>query len=363
MINIKVGATTYQGFTSAQVSLGMDRLCSTFEFTATTDGSSYLPFKGGEECEIFVDGDLVLSGTIEVVDAEYTNDSHRINISGRDYTGDLLDSSLDSLASITGDGLTLKSLIESVLDQLNIGVDVIDNANPKPFNVSEDYASPELGENAFSFLEKYSRKRQVLLGSDELGNVTIIKSEGDTIQAWLRHEVNGSTNNILSANVSYDRTGRFNVYKFASSLNPIAVNNSADVSVFSVASQVGNVVVDDEISTGRQLYLVAETSASDGENTDRAKWERNVRRSRGRMYSAKVHGYRSQTGGLWTPGTVVGVLDERADIDGQMLVNTVTYDYSLSVGSQTTIGLLPPDAYTLASNTPVAGSTGNALTS
>lgn len=361
MILIQVDGVTYENFVSAQVTLRMDSLCGTFSFTATTDGTTYLPFTGGERCEIYADGVRVLSGNIEIVEASYTSNNHNITIQGRHFAGDLLDSTLDSLPSLKGQGLTVKALIEKVLNQIGLGIFVVDEANPAPFNQAEDVSSPQPGENAFDFLEKYTRKRQVLLNSNGDGDIVIAKSTGTTISASLKSLIDSNENNIIQANASYDRTGRYNAYRFASSLNTLALNSAGNVSIEDVTNQRSDVVADDEIPAGRQLVLIAETSASSEQNTDRSKWERNIRRARGRVYTATVSGFRNQTGDLWMPNTVISVQDDRAAINGQMLVNTVTFDYSNDLGSQTTLTLLPPDAYSLDLIQPVTGSVGNAL--
>ena len=50
--------------------------------------------------------------------------------------------------------------------------------NPKAFSDAEDLASPEPGENAFAFIEKYAKKRQVLLTSDSSGRIVIDANSG-----------------------------------------------------------------------------------------------------------------------------------------------------------------------------------------
>ena len=115
-----------------------------------------LPFKGGESCRVLVSDEPVLTGFIEVVEVSYDGSDHILNVSGRDKTGDLLDSSLDQFDDIRGDELSLKQVIESVISHLGLSITVTDEVNPPLFNSAEDIAAPEPGDNAFEFIERYS---------------------------------------------------------------------------------------------------------------------------------------------------------------------------------------------------------------
>lgn len=358
-IELEVAGDRYTQFISATVSLRMDSLSNTYHFDATSTGGRALPFTGGESCRVIVDGEAVLTGSIEIVEVDYTSDSHSISISGRDKTGDLLDSTLDSISDITPP-ITLKQLIETIIEKQGLDIEVIDEVSPEPFNKAEDKFSPDPGKNAFSFLETYARKRQVLLESNGDGNIVIIRSTGTVSDSVLRMVVGSNTNNVIQGNVSYDTTGRFNIYKFVSGLNALAINFSGKIPISSLVSQKGQ-FIDDDVRKGRQLILVAEGAFSDTQNVDRAKWEANIRKARGRVYSAKVKGFRGSSGSLWNTNTLVSVVDDFAGINATMLINSVTYSLNLENGSTTTLGLVNRNAYSLSLQEPKVEKIGSGL--
>lgn len=347
-MRLAVDGVQYENFLSASCELRLDALSSVFTFTASSPGKQPLPFKGGEACEVYVAGEKVLTGNIEVVDVNYDGQRHVITVSGRDKTADLLDSTIDVIDDIRGEGLTLKQLIQKVIAQLGLDIQVIDQVKPAPYNAAEDLAAPEAGDNAFDFIEKYSRKRQVLLTSDADGNVVIAKNSGVRAPGGVQHIIGAEDNNVISSSFSYDTTGRYNVYKLASGLNPVALNLTGDTDLASVVSQSGG-IFDSEIRTGRQLILISENPFSDGSCEDRAKWEADIRRARGLVYSATVPLYRvgGATGDLWQINRIYQIVDDFVGKIEPMLCNSVRFSLSNDEGSNTTLGFVGQNAYKL----------------
>lgn len=356
-IELVVEEQPYSQFTSATINLSLDSLSSSFFFSAVSTENNALPFKGGEECTVLVEGDLVLTGSIEIVNVSYTGESHEITIEGRDRTGDLLDSDLTEISDIKSP-ISLADIIRKVTHSLDADINVIEQTKTKVFNEAEDIASPEPGQNAFEFIESFARKRQVLLTSDNAGDIIITANAETPINVTLQNILNSSSNNILEASVSYDTTNRFNKYVLESSLNPTSLNSAGDIDLISIASQRGG-SIDDDIRLTRQRVILAENSSSTEQAILRSKWEANIRKARSRVYSAKVDGARNTTGSLWEINKIVTVIDVFAGIDSQMLINSVTFNLSEDGGLTTTLSLLNKDAYTLALNEPTAENLGD----
>jgi prophage tail gpP-like protein len=214
-----------------------------------------------------------------------------------------------------------------------------------------DVVAPEAGVNAWEFLDKLARKRQVLLNSNAEGNLVIRSRQPTYVEASVLHRVADNNNNVLRYSASNDSTGRFNFYVSTSQVNLVALSSGA-ANAASLVDLKGT-ARDTAIRIGRQKVL-AESSYGGTENEDRAKWEANIRRARGQVYSATVHGYRNQTGELWTPNTIVYVADEYVEIDRLMLINSVMFGFDGDAGRTTTLGLIEKDAYTLELIEPVS---------
>lgn len=349
-ITLQVGGTEYTNFTSANVTVALDTLANDFIFEAVAPSREPFPIKGGAACTVLVDGELVLTGFVENVAGNYTSSSHTIIVSGRDRTGDFIDSSIDVIDDIRGDG-SLKSLIERVALHVGVPIGVVDSANPAPFNKAEDIISPESGSNAFTFVEQYAQKRQVLLSSTSLGNIEIISSQSTPSGGAVQNVVDGGSNNVLEASWTYSTTGLFNKYIQKGQQDPSALGFGGASSAEGVVAQAGS-ATDKDVRTGRQLVTVAAEGFSNEQLKLRAQWSKKIRQTRSLTYFCTVHGFTNFSGELWKPNTLASVKDEFADINRTLLINSVQYSYGAR-GSTTRLTFVEQDAYKLQLNEPV----------
>jgi prophage tail gpP-like protein len=344
-MKIIVNNKRYRGWSTASVSNRLDALSDTFSFNAVKKPGIPLPFKGGEDCQVEVDGEIVLTGFIEVVDVDGDSTSHNIELTGRDRTGDILDSKLSKGIEVTT-STTLKIIIEKALINIGSSIEVIEEFTPTPFKKVDDLESGEDGETVWNFIESLARKKQVLLSSNSLGNLVITRSSGNEIDASIRHrvgDING-LNNVKSYSYSYDSTGRYNVYRISTQQNPNTIINAGDIKNEELVHQSVS-ILDNEIRKGRQLALVAENTGSS--LRDRAIWEQNIRNARGNVYSATVQGYRNQTGAIWKTNTIVRVHSDYAGIDSRMLINAVEFVLDIEGGRSTVLSFINKNSYTL----------------
>lgn len=361
-MRILVNGVEYGDFLSANVIVRLDALSNTFAFSSVSPrGVRPMPIKGGEFCQIIVDNEVVVTGWIEVVDGRGDNSGNSLNFTGRDKTGDILDSTIGPNFPDLKPPISLKAMVERVIAHIKAtqrnrpdvpggGIEVVDNVNPELFKAAEDLVSPEPGAGAFEFLEPYARKRQVLLTSDANGNFVIDSPIAVEIGAFIQNKLEdpGGRNNVLNYDWSYDSTGRFNEYRSISQLNTSSGSLAGILDAATVSSQgEKDIVTDRQIRAGRQLILISEASAATAQATPRAEWEANIRKARGNVYSATVSGFRNQTGDLWRVNTLLSVDDDEADIAATMLTNTVSYSLDEDSGDTTTIGFVNRNAFTL----------------
>lgn len=347
-MKLEVDGTQYSNFVSAECELRLDTLASSFSFNAAAPDGEPLPFKGGEECRITVSDELVLTGHIEVIAVDYDSEEHTIIISGRSKTADLLDSSLDQFDDIRGDELSLKQLIEAVISHLGLNIKVVDEVNPPLFNGAEDIAAPEPGDNAFEFIQRYAKKRQVLLTDNANGDVVIATNSGEKAEGAVQHIIGATDNNVISANYRFDTTERFNKYKVISGLSFSALNLAGETSIEAAVNQKG-IKIDTEIREGRQMIIIPDASASDANCQKRASWEADLRRARGLTYSANVDGFRVglDTGDIWKKNKIYQIIDDFVGKIESMLCNAIVFSLSAEAGSGTALEFVGSNAYTL----------------
>lgn len=383
-ITIEVDGDVYTGFVQASVTQSLSDVSNSFSFSASAANGQPLPFKGQEACRIYVDGQLKLTGSIELINIDGGGDGHNITLSGRGKCGDLLDSMLGPMEDLKG-VLSLRTICEKVISQLGLDIEVIDLAKPKLFEATVDMGSPDPGEYAIDFLEPLARKRQVLLSENENGDLVITRARSVLTQsedeldsiglleptglspgsgapgAYIHHRVGDpeQRNNVLDYSFSRDFTGRYNIYRTVGSMSVVAAGAEEEqltalgLSARYMASQLSS-TRDTAIRKGRQFVLVDESAIPKGDTAERARWERDIRKAKGDVYGVTVHGFETPGEGdkQWEVNTFVTVLSEYVGVNDKMMVDSVTFDQSPD--SRTTLALINKDAYTLSLAEPVA---------
>ena len=344
-IELEVNGTSYTNFTRAGVSLALDTMANDFSFETVMPAGEQLPRKGGDECSVIVDGELVLTGGIENITGRYTAEQHSISVTGRDRTKDFIDSSISAIDDMRAP-ITLKQIIEKVVAHIGSDLSVVDLAALSSFNKAEDIVTPQPGENAFQFVEGYAQKRQVLLTSNAAGDIVITNSKATPSGGVLQNELKSTTNNILESSWSYMTGNLFNKYIQKGQLDPVALNIGASTSAEGVISQLGE-TTDTGVRAGRQLVMLAAKGFSKEQLQTRAEWSKKIRQARSVAYSCTVQGFRNSAGNLWTTNTLVSIFDVFADIDRDLLLNSIQFMYSTQTGSTTLLGFVEAGAYEL----------------
>jgi prophage tail gpP-like protein len=351
MITLEVKGNRFDGFTDISVFRSVEAISGSFSFSATNDDVTLFPIEAGDACRVFIDNEGVIDGFVESLQVSYDAGTHSIATSGRDKTADVIDSSVIGKKEFVGP-VSLTDIITTALSQNEItGISVINKAGSIEGFKEGEFFSAEIGATVFEFIEKYARKRQVLLTTDGEGNIVLARAGTDAAIVTLQNIKGGTENNILSANINYDFTQRFNKYTMESQLNPSASAFGADVDNANVANQSGT-DTDKKIRESRQLRIMSGSSDASGDLGNLATWHANLRRARSTDYSVVVQGFhqdKTQTR-LWVPNQLVQIIDEFADVSATLLIRSVEYNFNLTAGSTTTISLVDKDAYTLEAN-------------
>ena len=347
-ITVKVNGTTLSpNFTEYTISRSVEDLSGSFSLSCTTDADEALPFKQGQEIQILIEGTPVLTGYIEILTVDYSENSHEINIQGRDKVADIFDSTVGAALEIKAT-ITLDQVIARVLKQINAkGVQVINKVpeiTAQPFTTNE-LVSGEITETLFSFLEKYTRKRQVLMTTDGKGNVVLARSGQQKATSAIYHFTNDrkGINNVKNASMTFDNSQRFHTYRIVSQGNPSA-NATGTTTSSAVVNRLGT-ATDSDIRASRVLDITAESSTDIATLTRRAEWEAKIRKARAIVYSVTVQGHTMIASNPWEPNLLVQIKDEYALIDASMLIKSVTYSLTTTEGSTTDIEFVHPDSY------------------
>ena len=345
-IELAVNGTPYTGFIAVTATRALSSLANSFSVTVSSS-KEYPPLLEGDMVEALVDGVLVCTGWIEDVNGNETEGNHTVTYTGRDLTGDLLDSDLDQLADIrASETLTLKKLIELVLEHLGLTIPVIDAYQPDPFNEAEDIITPEVGQNAFDFILQYARKRQALLTSTGKGEILITQSSPEDSDAVVQSLVGSDTNNILSQNWNRKSSAKFRKYIRRGQADPRALNFTGGSDSKTVEDQSG-ITEDSNIRAGRQQVVVESGGYSSEQLADRSKWAKQQAEAQAVKYACVVQGHRDTTGEVWDVNFLAQVNSTAADISRKMLVDSVTFSEGEGQPTTSSLQFVERDVYTI----------------
>lgn len=345
MITIEVNGVEYSNFIDVEVGMSLCAMVRDFSMTVTNPANTPMPFRGGESVKIHVEGELVLNGWIFEVSPQYSKSSHDIILTGRSKAADLVDSSLQTMTIAAGS--TLTQVIEKVIQQLGLDIKVVNQVGGlKPFTQPEDIIGAEPGDNAFEFIDKLARKRQVLLTSDANGNIVIVRNGTTVNPSTLINRIGGKDGNIINSSISYNMNDRFNKYVVMSQLNSAASIFGGDFDFSGSVNQKGE-QLDSSIRKGRQMVEQSEKAYSNGDAKSRAIWNANIAKTRSRNYTVILQGFSLGGGAIWQPNFLQKVVDEQAGINDTLLIDSVRFRQDKRSGSFTQLALVDKDAYTV----------------
>ena len=158
MINLVVNGQPFTDFVNASATLSLSSMANDFSFTASAvDG--FPPFKQGDLVEVSVNDVKKITGYIEQVSGSDRDGSHTVNYSGRDKTGDFIDSTMNVIGEIkASESLTLKKIIEiegrkAIWRPRNLVVYEVVNENytEKRKSLKNDHLRIEIGQRRDNF--------------------------------------------------------------------------------------------------------------------------------------------------------------------------------------------------------------------
>ncbi|HEX7124678.1 MAG TPA: hypothetical protein VF406_02740 [Thermodesulfobacteriota bacterium] len=329
-VTLTVNGQRYGGWTSLEVTRSLEAIAGTFTL-AVTERWPEAPVRRaihrGDRCTVAIGDDVVLTGWVDAPRRGFDARGRTVTIRGRDATGDLVDCS-----AVHTPGQWRNRRLEQIAADLC-----------RPFGIpvrrATDTGAPfrdvalHTGETVFEALERLCRHRAVLLVSDGQGGLVLTRAGTRRVSTVL-----AEGENLLAAELEDSERERYSRYV-------VKGQHAGDDTVGGgAAAEPQGEARDPGVKRDRPLIVLAEDQGDAGSFRERAQWEANVRAGRGTQGTATVQGWRDATGALWTPNTLVHVRSTTLEVDGPLLITSVTYHLS-EQGSTTTLTLTRREAF------------------
>ena len=343
-IYLEVNGERYTGFTNIQIDKSIPALSGKFTFATTVKesptGVIQNDLKAQDSVRIFIDDNVVLTGYIDNLSISYSTSDHQIVVQGREKTSDLVDCSIIANPYLQKDFTKLARIVLkdngynniSIINKVgNLPVLTVDASEKNSSELPNNEITTQTSESIAEFLYRYARQIQVLLLTNEDGNIEITKEGSNSMSGDLISS--GDQANILSASIGISTAERFRTLKIVSQ------GSSSDFTQSVIEQEITK--IDNQIRSPRRIILTVPTNSQVSSITDLANWNINIRRAKGTRYNCTVQGFyntRSKKE-LWKINNIVQINDDKFQINGLFLIEAVTFSKDLN-GSFTDLSIV-----------------------
>lgn len=345
-IKLFLDGVAYDQWTSGEVTRDLKDFSGGFSFTFRDGEASNRTFvfasmpilprlRSQMQAKIMIGKRTVLLGHVEDVAYDVSDGNASVTISGRDKTGDLIDCSALAEGPAELKGVKLEDAAAKIAEPFGLKVRTeVDTGE------TFDRYSIDLGETAFSAIEKGSRQRSVLILSDGVGNIVITRTgktrAPDAISLpgnVMAVSASFSTANRYSKTVVRGQSERSGKARSAAALDvaaePIGADSRNDGDgTARERERKGTVATgraeDGEIRRYRPKVHLARSKAGAVSAQDEADWRNRTSRAEGDEQTYTVKGHEAN-GQLWTVNQVVPVSDAFLGIERDLLISAVRY--------------------------------------
>ncbi len=333
-VKLRVNGSFFLGWHSVAITRELESLCGGFRLSLADKfipEDKPLKFYPGDECEIHIGDDKIITGYIDALTSDLSASSRSLEVQGRDKTQDVVDCSTD---------FTGKQLIDqdffAVAKKLcePFGVKVKDEVGGFSKTKSE---AINTGETAFEYLERQARLLGLFLITDKDSNVVITKIGQSRASTALKQG-----ENVLSANVTIDHKDRFRTYKCKGQSSAFDRDNIEDVKNSFIVKATAT---DNGARSSRIKIVQAVDNVTPAKCKAQVEWLASVSRARSLRVTLSVPGWRQESGELWAINQIVPVELPFVFLDRDMLVSRLEFTLDAQGGSRTQLTLTFKDAF------------------
>ena len=323
-----IAGQRYGGWKSVRVQRSIESVSGAFEVKVSErwpGQASRHRIRQGSSVAVAIGTDTVITGYVDEITRTLKDG---VTITGRDKTGDLVDSAPDLSPGEWYD-ITVEALAKILCEPFGIPVRS-ELGRTVPF----EKIALNPGSKAWALLEERCRYRGAFPISDGMGGLALVRAGSARTATAL---VEGQ--NILDGSLRLSWRDRFNEIIVKGQSQGIGFGGAT-------AAEPEGKARDAEIDRHRPQVVVARSGVDAARAKQLAQWEVTVRAGRGARVTIVVQGWRQSTGALWPINALVPVRSGTLGINESLLISGVEYTLDEN-GTRTTLSLVRPDAFAL----------------
>lgn len=339
-IILKVAGKAFRGWTSVVVEKSLYQITGAFGLSATDIFPGNMQKWGfvlGDECVIEINGQTIITGYIEDLPITYSNDSHNIQIGGRDKTGDLVDCSFIESRNAWTDQ-TVLHIITALCSPFSIDIAVDDSVTTQvKTKVVGEFRADE-GDVIFDLIIKLCRSVAILPVSYGDGKLTLTRAGIE----YKAHDTLELGVNVKSGSIDQSNKDRFRTYIVKGQ-----GEGTDEKTLWDIIEPVAPPYVDEIIMRYRPIVIFSERKCDTGQCIVRAEWEARNRAGKSRNLEYEVQGWTQSNGDVWPLNAMVSVKDSFLGINNSLLIAAVSFSLDSSFGMITRLSLVDPKAFNI----------------
>jgi len=334
MLELTVNGKDHSGWLNMEIARSMQELCGSYSLGLTDPsvGTNNFLIRAGNLCRITIrnkDTDprfQIMQGYVEALDGEGGKDSDSYSVSGRDRTGDLVDSAIVRQGEWNAPDFTFVNLVSDLASDFGINV-VVDSS----LDLSQPIGSVQYdqGTTYSDLIAEYAQKLQVLVYTLPSGELFITRASKTRGSLSL---VEGK--NILRRGFKADWTNVFKEYIVKGSRQSEPNDPEEDV------TQVEGCATDSRFPRPRATIITPDTEMTAESAQQLADWNASTRIPNAESWWVEVQG--------WIPvmNQLAYVKIPRYELDGDYLIE----GYRLTAddgGKKTVFNIVHPRSFDL----------------
>jgi prophage tail gpP-like protein len=282
-----------------------------------------LPYRY-EKAQIYVGGQLVITGRLYKPTNKATSEKYTQTLSGASYTKDIVDSSVQPPYEYSN--IPLDKLVKSMIEPLGLEVVIDPDVDvSSPF----DRVTAQPTDKIFDFLARLAKQRSALISSTPKGQALLTIARVTETVGSIGDEIPPG----LELTATFDGARRFHEYTVLSKRRGRSTKKATSI--------------DANIPKTRRTTINAdETEKGDIQRT--ADWERSKRLADALTIPFPVSDWYAPNGELWRENTIVTVKSPiiYAPDGFNFLIRSVEYIYDADAGRTGMLNIVPPEVYT-----------------
>jgi prophage tail gpP-like protein len=316
MITLKIAKAQIEGFQTYKMMSTMKALSDVFELTCPNSPSAQ-GLTAGSACEVLIDDDLTITGAVDRI--HYSSKSRILTWTGRDKTGDMVDST-PVVSTGQWTGLTAKEIIASIALPFGITVTGEDGLTFPQYNTELDATCAEI-------IAELCSMSGMLATSSSDGNIVLTKAA--TIQSEI---ILQEGRNIKDMEFIADASAVFSSYKVIGQQSFTGTDQTSATQPFGTVAGTG--------ASPRLMTVINSNSMDYASAASQAEWIAADKESSQEYVKVTIAEYSKVQ-----PNTLITLVSDTLRISGQRLIETVIWEYSPEEGHHTTFILVNPSKY------------------